>query len=931
EEGRQTDAVTVFHCAFGDNWDINYDAWPDHWVRKTGMGFPQYVEIAIQKDATAVGHKALQIDLDGASAAVVSPPIRVMSRFSYVFEAQLKNVGLQYSRVTIVLDFCDSAGRVLQTAKTDPFSTTKGWQSIQLGPVEPSDPSIDHVTIGLQALQGHKGDLHGHVSLANVTLKRLPRIDVTTNNSCNVYTSLDGVEIKCTLSGIREPDPEIDFQLLDGTNRALQKEHFRLNGRAIADGAPRGAGATEVGVGPAGYEGTIHWHPKIPDYGFYHVVVLMKSAVASGGVRMNTERQLGSRNVDLVVVPKLPMPRHGEFGWSLPEGDRPLPFQDLSRLLPEVGINWVKVPLWFDATSPRRGDELIRFVELLGASNIDVVGIIDRPPNQLQSGNALHHPTSIADLLSQTSSTWVAALEPVMTRLSLRVRWWQLGSDYDTSYSGLKALNKHIADLRTALFRFGQDVRIGMCWDWSNSNAQTGNVRWDFEQLCSEKEPTATKWEKLLSMPPSNSAQRWVIIEPPPRPTGTAENSEAAFQARATEFVHRLIAAKVHGAEAIFVSKPFDDDNGLMRADGMPADLLLPWRTTAAMLGGAKYLGEMQLPFGSDNRVFMRGDGQVVMVVWNAAPTREILYLGEHVQQFDLLGRATPAKLQGHEQMIEVGPTPTFVLGLHPAVTQWRMSTHFEKRQIPSISKRQHNSLQFTNFFPQGVGGTVKVFVLQDRGSGEYTTDQEMVPTTGFAPDRWTIEPSQGNFQLAANAKMKFPFDVQLKSALYGKKPVRIDFTVEADEKIEFSVYREMEVGTEDLTLDVKSHLDKEGTLVVEQTMTNKAPHLADFKCSLWAYGHRPQRMQVYRLGKTPDRKVYRISNGRELLGKELWLDLEELNGPRILKYRIVATAESASDADPSKKKDSSDATKTNQGAPSTGGAKRPPLATDRS
>ena len=63
-------------------------------------------------------------------------------------------------------------------------------------------------------------------------------------------------------------------------------------------------------------------------------------------------------------------------------------------------------------------------------------------------------------------------------------------------------------------------------------------------------------------------------------------------------------------------------------------------------------------------------------------------------------------------------------------------------------------------------------------------------------------------FQLAANAEMKFPFDIQLKSVWYGKKPVRIDFTIEADEKLEFSIYRDLEIGTEDLSLDVKSHLD---------------------------------------------------------------------------------------------------------------------------
>ena len=31
-------------------------------------------------------------------------------------------------------------------------------------------------------------------------------------------------------------------------------------------------------------------------------------------------------------------PRYGEFGWTLPKGDVPLSFQDLSRLLPHVGV-----------------------------------------------------------------------------------------------------------------------------------------------------------------------------------------------------------------------------------------------------------------------------------------------------------------------------------------------------------------------------------------------------------------------------------------------------------------------------------------------------------------------------------------------------------------------------------------------------------------
>ncbi len=266
-----------------------------------------------------------------------------------------------------------------------------------------------------------------------------------------------------------------------------------------------------------------------------------------------------------------------------------------------------------------------------------------------------------------------------------------------------------------------------------------------------------------------------------------------------------------------------------------------------------------------------------------------MLYLGDNVRQIDILGRTVPAPQQGREQVIDVGPTPSFVLGLHEAITRWRMNVQFETTQVPSIfSRPHHNSLTFKNFFPQGVGGSVKIVVLQDQEAGDKATHQDATAPS-FALDRWTIEPPQAAFQLAAGAETKFPFDIKLKNALYGTQPLRIDFTIEADERLEFSVYGEMEVGTEDLTLDVRSHVDRDGTLVVEHRMTNRTDRLVDFKCQLRSKGFRPQRMQVYRLGRELDRKIYRFPNGSGLLGKEMLLEIEEVNGPRVLKYRFVA------------------------------------------
>jgi hypothetical protein len=366
---------------------------------------------------------------------------------------------------------------------------------------------------------------------------------------------------------------------------------------------------------------------------------------------------------------------------------------------------------------------------------------------------------------------------------------------------------------------------------------------------------------------------------------------DAATAEQFRDFVLTLVAAKERDAGAIFVANPFDEANGLMRSNGMPAEALLPWRTTAAMLGGAKFLGRLQLPAGSDNRVFQRPDGLLVMVVWSDAPTQESDYFGKEVRQYNLVGLARAPAVEDGRQIIEVNRLPTFVLGLHDAITRIRITLDFEQMQVPSVFAKPHaNALRLQNSFLQGIGGSLTIVVPKDHHDERAAADS--ADAAAIATDRWTIEPARRTVRLAAGEDARFPFEIRLKDAMFGRQPVRVDFDLEADEHYQFSVYRNMEVGTGDLTLDVRSHLTEDGSLIVEQFMTNLAPGLADFKCYLYG-GERRQRMQVYRLGPNVDRKVYRYPNGAELVGKELRLEIEELNGERVLRYRFKATATS--------------------------------------
>jgi hypothetical protein len=44
----------------------------------------------------------------------------------------------------------------------------------------------------------------------------------------------------------------------------------------------------------------------------------------------------------------------------------------------------------------------------------------------------------------------------------------------------------------------------------------------------------------------------------------------------------------------------------------------------------------------------------------------------------------------------------------------------------------------------------------------------------------------------------------------------------------------------------------------------------------------------VFRLGSSPDVKIYRYPDGAQLLGAEFWLRAQEVDGARVLNHRFV-------------------------------------------
>ncbi|HTN75102.1 MAG TPA: hypothetical protein VL096_07640, partial [Pirellulaceae bacterium] len=389
---------------------------------------------------------------------------------------------------------------------------------------------------------------------------------------------------------------------------------------------------------------------------------------------------------------------------------------------------------------------------------------------------------------------------------------------------------------------------------------------WDFLTRTTHPALTATETAAYLQGDQSvaPAAQRWTTLEPLSR-------KHYRLETRARDLLERMLAAKINRAQGIFLPDPFSPQHGVVQADGTPDELLLPWRTTATLLGGAEYLGSIHLPGGSVNHLFRR-DQQAIMVLWNDRPTQETLFLGEQIEHFDLWGRTIPHATVDQDgaptQQLSIGRLPSFVTGLSLPIAQWRIRFAFETTHLPSVfGKDQLAKFTFINTFAQSVGGEVRV----------------------HPPLNWEVTPLATNFRAAAGEPRQESFQVRFKSeAESGRQLLRFDLTLTADHDYRFSVYQPIHVGLDDVTIETSTRLNDEGQLIVEQVINNRTDEFVSFNCLLFAPGRRRERLQVLELGRGRHVSSFVLPRGEELIGQPLQLRAEEMNGDRVLNYQVL-------------------------------------------
>lgn len=850
-EARFPEATEVFHCAFDADADKNFDGWPDDWTRKKEIGYPIYMKIRIQPEASPGGKNSLRIDLDGGGAEVVSPPIPVNINYGYIVEGYLRTEGLKFDGAYLSLTFLDADKHTISTAESEPITDSKGWKKIHLGTVETIDPNVRFMEIGLHVEPGSETDLHGTVSFGDIWLGRLPRMEVKTNHPHNFFVHPAEVNINCAASGLDGRFSEVAFELFDVFGESVAKQSRPLvqqkTTTSLNHTQEKNASA-ETSVSEAG------WTPPLPSPGFYRVRLQLKGSVATADYREITLVSLESRQPAT----------QGVFGWSLPKGARPWTLSELPSLLEQAGVNWAKYPTWCsEDDGGRQVEQILLFAEKLSNLGISLVGMLFEPPEPVRE-KFPNGPLTAAKIFDSDPKNWYPSLEPVMVQLSNRIRYWQLGGDTDLSLLVLPNFVEKLKAIQAQFDRSIQGIDLGIGWDWSQnlpSGAAAANLPWKFVSISSDPPPTAGELGKNLDANRSSPVKSWVVLAPLSR-------EEQPLQARAEDLVGRMVAAKIHGAQAVFCPNPFDAKRGLMKPDGTPSELLLPWRTTATEIGGAEFLGEMTLPRGSHNWVFLR-ENDAVMYLWNRKRTDEVLYLGEHVKQTTIWGRTSDSLLLDGKQLLEAEPQPSFVTGINKPLAQWCVGLQLQNKRLSNeFGNLQANSFTVKNSFPEEVKGRASI----------------------ACPKSWAIEPKSIDFSLQPEETLTYKFNAILTSlASLGRNVIRIDFNISGDHPCSFSVYRALDVGSGDVRIEMETRLNARNELEVEQRFFNDSQKTVNFRCELTAPDRRRMTTQILRQGPGENTQVYKLENGLPLIGQTLWLRAEEIDGSRILNYRFEA------------------------------------------
>ncbi len=825
---------------------------------------PESVPEPVYKLVDSLVNQCVEIRMDGGSAELISPAVPVERGYTYSLDGDIQCEGLTGHTARIELQILDRDMNVLGSYSTESVEKDTHWRSLHCVSNRDDDTNTRFARVHLIVEKNSSRNLSGIARFDDIRINRLPRLMLTSD--VKLFTTQPGKDINvyCDAIGLTATSEEqrARFQLLDHQHRIVKEESIpftpvkgeRTPSESLPKGMPRYVSKDKSRQNIARYDGRASWNLMIDTPGYYSVRVYL-------GKQSN---RLRDRELPLAIIDGTTLNTEIPFGWSLPQSLNAEALRSIPFLVRNYGAGKVKVPIWLDTVKEsEKIDQVAWLVERLSALNVQCIGVIDQPPPaQRDQFNDDKGRLPIVAVF-QDKSVWEPLLDPILSRMSMKLSWFQLGLDDDHSFLSRTDVVQAITDIRTSLQVYAQDLNLAICWPWIEP-IPSDSVPWDATQLKIDPELGADELPGYTQDPNKAVAAQWLSLDPLPA-------SRYQLLDRVRDLAERIVAMKKLGVKSAFVTRPMDTDTGLFSPSLEPLPISVPWRTLVKNLAAAKYVGSNVLPGGSMNHVFeVEKDG--VMILWSDKPQTEQLYLGDQVQALDLWGRSVEvqeitSEQNQREQRVQVGPWPILITGINTQITKFRMQFELGSSSIPSLVGRdQLIPIKVVNPFAQPIRGRIDLVASTLLQNGVAT-----LPLL-LGPDR----------SLEAN------LPIQLRSdASAGKHMVRFDFEIQAQQNYQFSTYHELSLGFDDIDLQwfVVKESDKRLTLRMEAN--NKGQRPITFECKLFPSPYPYQSFIADDLPVGTTNREFPVYLPEVVADAEYWIRCEEIGTRRTLNYRV--------------------------------------------
>ena len=607
--------------SFGRRDDNNFDRRPDGWVRHVGIGYPKFVrgelvakdtdlEQQVQKiDAwliqrwqdlqdrsltypwlsrlpppPSVGDltvdRYLRVELDGGQYKLQSPAIDAERKFQYQLSCDVMTEGLRYDSVVVEFVFLDSNNREISYTASEPVVGTTPWTRIRVDMIRPP-AGVAKMCARLIVRRSEDGfeDIRGTIGFDNVRIDQFPQLRVTTKKERGVYTLGQPVVLQASVLGVNTSDASVDFYLQD--HRGVVINRSRVAIETVSD------------------ETKVTWEPPMLEPGFYRVTAKIDRPRSkpsgrnpsrfAGSVIPGIQSRLSSETTFVVIDPALNGPVHGPFGWTLPKSVVQMPPRQLAQWLKELGVAWVKYPCWLGTDETDQAEVVAAMMGRLQDTGIHTVGMLDVPPeNEIADYDLRGRSERVAGQLFQNEAIWKPKLESVMSRMTLKVRTWQIGGEADFSFLGRLRVRDTIQRISKGLQGYGQPIDVAISWPWLEAELPDAEVSWQATCRSTKAPLQADELDAFLSLGEdtarNNGPDTWLLLDP-------IDKDFYAQDDRIRDLILRMATVRSHRVEAAFVSDPHHPNHGILKPDGQPDELLLPWRTTSRLIGDLRSAG----------------------------------------------------------------------------------------------------------------------------------------------------------------------------------------------------------------------------------------------------------------------------------------------------------------------------------------------------